>query len=357
MSDKKHNNETGRRPMKERLLGGIDLHSNNLFCGIMNQDGKRVFEKRLPCDLKSVVKALKPFKKGLESIAVESTYNWYWLVDGLQDEGFPVVLANPAGMEQYNGIKHADDKSDAFFIADMLRLKILPLGYIADREIRPVRDLLRRRMSLVQKRTSLMLSLKSLHIRTKGRDLPLTQLKRMEPEEGENLFEHPCDRMISRMDVELINQLEQSILEIERTVLKIAKPMPHFQVLGSIPGVGKILSMTIALETVDPDRFASAGNYASYCRCVNASKVSNGKKKGENNRKCGNRYLGWAFVEAANFSRRFDDQIRKYFDRKTARTSNVVATKALACKLAKAAWHMMKENKPYDGERIFPGQK
>src|SRR3954464_11732145 len=104
--------------MKERLLGGIDLHSNNLFCGIMNQDGKRVFEKRLPCDLKGVVKALKPFRKNLESIAVESTYNWYWLVDGLQDEGFPVVLANPAGMEQYNGLKHADDKSDAFFIAE-----------------------------------------------------------------------------------------------------------------------------------------------------------------------------------------------------------------------------------------------
>lgn len=343
--------------MKERLVGGIDLHSNNLFCGIMNQDGKRVFEKRLQCDLKVIVKALKPFKKNLESIAVESTFNWYWLVDGLQDEGFPVILANPAGMEQYDGLKHADDKSDAFFIAEMLRLNILPRGYMADREVRPIRDLLRRRMSLVQKRTSLILSLKSLHTRMKGYDLPLTRIKQMEPEEGEKLFEHPCDRMISRMDVEMSDQLEQSIQEIERTVLKMVKPMPHFQVLSSIPGVGKILSMTIALETVDPNRFASAGNFASYCRCVKTDRVSNGKKKGENNRKCGNRYLAWAFVEAANFSRRFDDRIRKYFDRKTAQTSNVVATKALACKLAKAAWHMMKENKPYDAERIFPGHK
>src|SRR4051812_25121107 len=127
--------------MKERLMAGIDLHSNNLFCGIVNQDGKRIFEKRLPCELKSVLGALKPFRKRLETIAVESTYNWYWLVDGLQDEGFETVLANPAGMEQYNGLKHVDDKSDAFFLAEMLRLKILPTGHICNRELRPVRDL------------------------------------------------------------------------------------------------------------------------------------------------------------------------------------------------------------------------
>jgi transposase len=95
-------------------MAGIDLHSNNLFCAIVNMDGKRVFEKRLPCELESVLQALKPFKRHLEKIVVESTYNWYWLVDGLQDRGYTVVLANPAAMEQYNGHKHADDRSDGF---------------------------------------------------------------------------------------------------------------------------------------------------------------------------------------------------------------------------------------------------
>jgi transposase len=112
--------------MRERLMAGIDLHSNNLFCGIVNQDGKRILEKRLPCELGTILSALRPFRKRLETIAVESTYNWYWLVDGLQDAGFKTVLANPAGMQQYNGLKHADDKSDAFFLAEMLRLGILP---------------------------------------------------------------------------------------------------------------------------------------------------------------------------------------------------------------------------------------
>ena len=343
--------------MKESLMAGIDLHSNNLFCGIVNQDGKRVFEKRLPCELVQVLAALKPFQKRLASIAVESTYNWYWLVDGLQERGYPIVLANPAGMTQYSGLKHADDKSDAFFLAEMLRLKILPTGYICDRQVRPVRDLLRRRMGLVQKRTSLMLSLKSLYTRMTGEQMSQSQLKGLEPETGAELFEHPCDQLITRLDLELLAQLHESIAQVEKVVLAEVKPQSSYQVLQTMPGVGKILGLTIALETVDAGRFPSAGDYASYCRCVDTRRESNGKKKGENNGKCGNKYLAWAFVEAANFAKRYDERSRQFFDRKAAQTNTVVATKALACKLAKAAWHMMKEKTDYDADRIFPGRR
>ena len=108
---------------------------------------------------------------------MESTYNWYWLVDGLQALGYPVVLANPAAMEQYRGIKNAGDTNDAFFLAEQLRLKILPTGYIYDVELRPVRDLLRRRMLLVHQRTALMLSFKSLYSRTTGQEMTLRELK------------------------------------------------------------------------------------------------------------------------------------------------------------------------------------
>jgi transposase len=338
-------------------MAGIDLHSNNLFCAIVDMTGKRVFEKKLPCELENVLAALKPFKKRLEKIAVESTYNWYWLVDGLQDHGYPVVLANPAAMEQYNGLKHADDKSDGFFLAEMARLNILPTGNICDREVRPVRDLLRRRMGLVQKRTSIMLSLKSLHTRMTGRDLSTGAIKAMEITEAENLFEHPADQLITRLDLELLEQLGRSLQQIEATILGHLKGTADYQVLQTMPGVGKILGMTIALETVDPKRFASPGDYASYCRCVDSRRMSNGKKKGENNGKCGNKYLAWAFVEAAQLARRHDDLCRKFHDRKSAQVNKIVATKALACKLAKAAWHMMSENTQYDAGRIFPGVK
>ena len=334
-------------------MAGIDLHSNNMFCGIVDMEGKRVFDRKPPCELESVLKALKPFKRRLEKIAVESTYNWYWLVDGLQDHGYPVVLANPAAMEQYDGLKHADDKSDGFFLAEMLRLNILPTGHICDRAVRPTRDLLRRRMGLVQKRTSLILSLKSLHTRMTGRDLGTGRIKGLEPQDAEKLFEHPADQLITRLDLQLVEQLGRSIQAIEAAILATVKNLPDYQALLTMPGVWKILGMTITLETVDPKRFASAGNYASYCRCVDSRRLSNGKKKGENNGKCGNKYLAWAFVEAANFAQRHDAACRKFYDRKKAQVNGIVATKALACKLAKAAWHMMSRNTDYDAGRMF----
>jgi transposase len=343
--------------MTTKYMAGIDLHSNNLFCAIVDMEGKRVFEKKLPCEMKSVLEALKPFKKRLEKIAVESTYNWYWLVDGLQDHGYPVVLANPAAMEQYDGLKHADDKSDGFFLAEMLRLDILPTGNICDRAVRPVRDLLRRRMGLVHKRTSLILSLKSLHTRRTGRDLGTGRIKALEPKDAETLFEHPADQLFTRLNLQLAAQLGRSIQTIEALILGTVKSLPCYQVLQTMPGVGKILGLTITLETVDPQRFASPGDYASYCRCVDSRRMSNGKKKGENNGKCGNKYLAWAFVEAANFAQRHDRACRKFYDRKKAQVNGIVATKALACKLAKAAWHMMSQNTRYDTGRMFPGAK
>src|ERR1022692_2018303 len=209
--------------MTMKCMAGIDPPGNNLFCAIVAMKGKRVFEQKLPCAPESVVQALKPFKKRLEKIAVESTYNWYWLVDGLQDHGYPVVLANPAAMQQYGGLKHADDKSDAFFLAEMLRLNILPTGNICDRAVRPVRDLLRRRMGLVHKRTSLILSLKSLHTRMTGRDLGTGRIKAMEPEEAETLFEHPADQLITRLDLQLVEQLGRSIAKIEAAILAVVK--------------------------------------------------------------------------------------------------------------------------------------
>jgi transposase len=210
-------------------------------------------------------------------------------------------------------------------------------------------------MGLVHKRTSLILSLKSLHTRMTGRDLGTGRIKTMEPQYAEKLFEHPADQLITRLDLQLVEQLGWSIEQIEAVILAQVKGLPNYQVLQTMPGVGKILGLTITLETVDPKRFAGPGEYASYCRCVDSRRMSNGKKKGENNGKCGNKHLAWAFVEAAQFARRYDDRCRKFHDRKSAQVNGIVATKALACKLAKAAWHMMSHNTHYDSGRMFPG--
>ena len=337
----------------KKVMAGIDLHSNNVVVGVMDMDGKRVGSAKLPCKLSEIVKFLAPFKKRLEQVAVESTYNWYWLVDGLQSLNYPVVLANPAGMQQYSGIKHADDSNDAFFLAELLRLKILPTGHIYDAPLRPVRDLLRRRMTLVHQRTALMLSFKSLYTRTTGQEMTLSQLKDLEIKQAQELYDHPANQMIAGMQIQHIEQLTESIGKIEKVVMASARELPAYPRLTTLPGVGIILGMTITMEVGDIERFASPGDFASYCRTVEAQRTSNNKKKAENNSKCGNKYLAWALVEAANFARRYDQQCRKWYDRKAAKTSKVVATKALACKLAKAAWHVMSQGSDYDAKRMF----
>jgi transposase len=145
-----------------------------------------------------------------------------------------------------------------------------------------------------------------------------------------------------------------NVLNRVKAVEEVADQLPCYPRLKTLPGVGRILGLTITMETADVERFSTPGHYASYCRCVDTQRQSNGKTKGYNNGKCGNKYLGWAFVEAAHFAIRSDAACRKFYDRKQAQANTMVATKALACKLAKAAWHVMHDNVPYDPARVFP---
>jgi transposase len=340
--------------MTKSVMAGIDLHSNNLVIGLVDESGRRLQQRKLDCELKQVVEFLAPYKARLKSVAVESTYNWYWLVDGLRALSYPVVLANPAKIDQYSGIKHADDNNDAYFLAELQRLNILPTGHIYDPVLRPVRDLLRRRLGLVHQRTALILSFQSLFQRTTGRAMDLSRLKGLSVKEAIGLYDHPANQLIAKVQREHIEQLDGSIKRIEKAVLGSARELPCYAKLKTLPGVGVILGLTITMEVGQIDRFKGPGNLASYCRAVKAQRLSNGKKKGDNNQKCGNRYLAWAFVEAANFARRSDGYCRRWFDRKAAKVGTVVATKALACKLVKAAWHVMAQSTDYDERRMFP---
>ena len=335
-------------------MAGMDLHGNNVVIGVINQDGKRIAHRKLDCDLKQVVDFLKPLKPQLQSMAVESTFNWYWLVDGLQAQDYPIDLANPAQIEQYSGIKHADDKHDAFHLAELQRLNILPKAHIYDAKLRPVRDLLRRRTNLVHQRTALLLSFKSLYARTTGETMALNRLKALRPPDAPALYEHPANQLIAQVQLEHIEALGRSISRMEKAVLDCAQELPLYERLLTIPGIGRILAMTITMEVGDIARFKTDGDFASYCRTVDSRRLSNGKQKGQNNAKCGNKYLSWAFVEAAQFARRYDENCRRRYDRNAAKCGPVIATKALACKLAKAAWHVMAKQTHYDEKRMFP---
>ena len=336
-----------------RSYAGIDLHSTNSYLGVIDTDNNRLFGKRLPNELDTIRSALKPFGKGLTGVVVESTYNWYWLVDGLQSAGFKVHLANPSAIKQYEGLKHTDDRWDSFWLAHMLRLGILPEGYIYPRQHRPIRDLLRRRLLFVRQRTSQILSLQSMITRNLGIQIGGNEIKKMKEASSQHLFDDPDLAFTAENNISTINFLKTKIKGIENRILAQTKLNPQFVILTTIPGIGNILGLTIMLEVGDISRFAKAGNYSSYCRCVKSERTSNKKKKGEGNRKNGNKYLSWAYVEAAHFAMRFCPEARRFYQRKMAKSNGAVATKALANKLARASYYMMRDQVPFDKDKLF----
>jgi transposase len=315
---------------------------------------KQLLARRLPNQLPLVLDSLEPFRPRLKVVAVESTYNGYWLVDGLMEHGYPVVLANPSEMEPYDGIKEADDLTDAAFLAKLARLEVLPTGYIYPKQDRPVRDLLRRRMLLVQQRTGIVLSLQNLALRQSGRSLAWRDLRKLDsPDRAELLGDHDCLSFVADQQIDLIEQLNEKIGRFEKKVLEHAQLKPAYERLQTMPGVGVILALTIMLETGDIGRFQTVGDYTSYCRCVRAVHRSNGKKKADNNSRNGNGYLAWAFVEAAHHAIRVCPKAKSFYDKKRAKRNGALATKALAAKWSKAAYYIMKRQEPFDLSRVF----
>ena len=336
-----------------KTYAGIDLHSSNNYIGIMDQDHKRVFGRRLPNSLEKILMVLEPFKPDLKGVVVESTYNWYWLVDGLQEHGHRVHLANPSAIKQYEGIKHTDDKWDSFWLAHMKHLNILPEGYICPKEQRAVRDLLRRRLFFVRHRTANILSLQSTITRNLGIKMSGNEIKKLDMGDACDLLDSSNLVFMAQNNISTIKHLGKIIKGIEKEVKSQVKLRKEFVMLTTIPGVGLILGLTIMLEVCDIGRFFKVGNYTSYCRCVDSKRVSNGKKKGENNKKNGNKYLAWAYVEAAHFAKRYIPKAQRFYQQKMAKTNVAVATKALANKLARASYFIMRDQVPFDEDMLF----
>ena len=331
---------------------GIDLHSNNHVVVVIDEEDKRVFEKRLNNDLSLTLKVLSPYRETLQAVAVESTFNWYWLVDGLQEHGYHLRLVNTSGVKQYDGLKYSGDYHDAFHLAHLMRLGILPTGHIYPEKQRAIRDLLRRRLSLVRVASAQLISVqsqiwRSMGIRIKSETLRHPDFK-LPLTDDYTLQAAQAGLAVYYATREEIDALEQSAYE----AVKLTKA---YEVLQTIRGIGKILGLTIMLETGDIHRFANAGKFASYCRCVDSTRTSNGKKKGEGNAKAGNKYLSWAFSEAAHFSVRFEPLAQRFYERKRAKTNGIIAIRAVARKLARASWMMLKHQQPYDAKLMFPG--
>ena len=332
---------------------GIDLHSNNSVVVVSDEMDRVVYQRRLPNELAKIVAVLEPYRGELAGVVVESTYNWYWLIDGLHAAGFRVHLANTTAMKRYEGIKHSGDETDAAYLAHLLRLGILPTGYICPPAERAVRDLARKRLQLVRTRNAQVLAVENIVARQTGAGIGANAVKRLEGETVGALGLPEDVTCAVAANVAVIQTLNAEIGKLEARLRQRVRLRPQFRVLLSVPGIGEVLATLIMLEAGAIERFAAVGHFASYARCVDSQRLSNGKKKGEGNVKNGNKYLAWAFIEAANFARRYCPEAKRFHDRKRTQSNGIVATKALAHKLARACYHMLKDGRPFDVRRCF----
>lgn len=332
---------------------GIDLHSNNSVVVVADEEDRVVYQKRLPNNLESIETALAPYREEAVGVVVESTYNWYWLVDGLTDRGYRVHLAHASAIKQYDGLKYGGDFTDAAHLAQLLRLGLLPEGYIYPREQRGARDLARKRLQLVRQCTAQVLAIEGIMMRQTGVRKSGYAIKKMTADEVTALGFAPDVALAVQANCAVCAVLQEQIKLVEDRLAKQVQVRPEFALLRTAPGIGAILASTIMLEVGPVSRFAKVGNFSSYCRCVDTRRESNGKKKGEGNGRNGNKYLAWAFVEAANFALRYCPQAKSFYERKKRKTNSIVAIKALAHKLARACYHILREQKPFDVNRCF----
>lgn len=232
------------------LYTAFDLHSTISYGVIINEQGQKIGKKRLPNDPEGILQFLEPYRAEIVGVVVESTYNCYWLVDLLMSNVYRVHLANTAAIQKYNGLKHSDDKDDAFWLAEMLRLAILPTGHIYPKDERPLRDLLRKRGHLVKLRTSLIISLQNIIDRNYGVRINVGDIKRLKENRVAPFVEGNEDlSLVGSVSKETIDFLSSNIRTIESSIEDRAKLKEPYEHLLTIPGIGKILALTIMLET------------------------------------------------------------------------------------------------------------
>ncbi len=325
------------------LYGAIDLHSNNNYSVISDQEDQVLCERRLGNSLEEVDAFFRPFRSELNALVLESTYNGYWLMDGLAELGYEVKLANPSQMQPYQGLKHRDDASDGLWLNRMHRLGVLPEGYIYPRPERGIRDLLRKRLFLVQHRTSLINSMKHQYQSWKAKDVSASEIKKLSSEEVSASF----DDGFVRQGVEALRQsmeaLSSQISGIEASLKHVLREDRLVSQLQILPGIGPLLAWTIRLEIGELARFGEDWRpYLSYCGLVESKQESNEKIKGHGNRKNRNRYLRWAYAEAAISALRYP-KIRVYHDRLMRKKGKIKAKAILASKIARVSFMMMRD--------------
>lgn len=332
---------------------GIDLHAKTMYVCILDAEGQVLVHRNLRSSPEEFLAAVEPYREGLV-VAVECIFIWYWLADLCAREGIAFVLGHALMMKAIHGGKAKNDRIDALKIATLLRGGMLPQAYAYPAGMRATRDLLRRRLHLVRKRGQLL-----AHIQMTSHQYNLEPLgKRIAyPANRLGVAEHfpdPAVRKSIGVDLALLARYDELITDLELDLVRRAKQHDPqaFQRLRSIPGIGKVLALTILYEIHDVRRFDRVQEFASYARLVKCAKESGGKKLGTGGAKMGNVHLKWAFSEAAVLFVRHSAEGKKLQARLEKRFGKGKALSILAHKLGRAAYFMLARGTAFDPKRF-----
>ena len=335
---------------------GIDLGARDSHLCVLDESLSIHLQQKVANDLPRISYLLQPFKPLLQ-IVVESTFNWYWIVDGLLSLGFDVCLAHTLGLSMITKAKVKTDRRDAFTLAKLLRAGVIPKAYIYPAETRPLRDLLRQRMHVVGLRAQEYASVRQLLLREGILSSSRNEIKLADDDDLTEWFSHPLVVMTASQQLQRIDLLSKQIAELEQQILELTRDKADYKRLLKISGIGRILALTILYEVGQISRFESVRHFSSYCRVVPGVAQSGAVSRRGRSSKQGNAYLKSALSQAAVAAVRSYPAIRRCYERHLKRhrgsARKLVAYNIVAHKLAQAVYFVLERGEDYREETMF----
>jgi transposase len=339
-----------------RFYCGVDLHARTLAVCILDGDGNTVLHDSIAATPAAFLKAVQPFRDGL-AVACECMFAWYWLADLCREHAIPFVLGHALYMKAIHGGKAKTDKIDAKKIAVLFRGGMLPQAYVYPQGMRETRDLLRRRTFLVRRRAEALTHL--VNTNSQYNRPPLAKKLAYAANRDEldlpARFSDPSVRRNVELALALIDAYDEQIRAVELYLTRAAKvddPQAYAR-LRSIPGVGPVLGLVMLYEIHDIRRFPEEGRFLSYARLVRCAHESAGKKKGTGGNKIGNAHLKWAFSEATCLLLRASERAKVWLARREKKHGKKRALGALAARLGRAVYHLLRKGEVFDEGRFF----
>ena len=336
---------------------GIDLHARQMYVCVMDRQGKKLVHTNVrDNDFQFFLKLVEPYKHSL-TVCCECMFGWYWLADACHAANLNFVLAHALYVKAIQGGKNKNDRIDSEKLTHLLRSNLIPPAYVYPADKRPLRALLRQRIFYVWRRSELLARIHS-HQLAHNR-IPAKQTRRQRDPWKEQLLaaeDNELRRSALKNDLAMIQHYDDQIQSMEQELMRLTKDLQgrDYELLQSVPGIGRSLGLTILYEVGDIARFPTVKDFVSYCRLVKGTVASAGKIKGLRGAKLGNPYLRWAFGEAAVIAKRDHYVIGPLSQRLEAQMNGnkFKSNTVVAIKLARAVYFMLKNKTVFDPERL-----